>query len=63
MISLPVSTNDLGFTVTGRDPPSRILQIPIIAFEPCLELTNFPYGVLDVGYVYHMITLKFDENI
>jgi hypothetical protein len=32
-----------------------ILQTPITAFEPSLELTNFPYGVLDVGYVYVLL--------
>jgi hypothetical protein len=31
----------------------RILLIPIVAFEPCLELKNSHSGVLDVGYVYH----------
>ena len=30
----------------------------MIAFEPCLELMNFPSGVLDVGYVYHPKKLK-----
>ena len=49
-IFLLESTNNL--SLKGCNPLSRILLTPMIAFEPCWELTNFPSGVLDVGYVY-----------
>ena len=49
-IFLPESMNDL--SLKGCYPLSRILLTPTIAFEPYQELTNFPSGVLDVGYVY-----------
>ena len=49
-IFLPESMNDL--SLKGCNPLSRILLTPMIAFEPCQELMNFPSGVLDVGYVH-----------
>jgi hypothetical protein len=49
MIFLPEFTNDLG--LAEGDLLSRILH-PMIAFAPCRVQMSFPFGVLDVGYVY-----------
>jgi hypothetical protein len=47
---LPEFTNDLG--LAEGDQLSRILLHPMIAFAPCRVQMSFPFGVLDVGYVY-----------
>src|ERR1700679_748919 len=58
MVSFSKSTNDLGFGLAEREPPSRILPTLMIIFAPCRELESFRSGVLDVGYVYCLISRK-----
>ena len=58
-ISLIKSTNDLGLdALAEREPLSRILRTPMITFAPCRELESFRFGVLDVGYVYFLISWR-----
>src|ERR1700679_1668168 len=64
MISLSKSTNDLGFGLAEREPPLRIIPTPrmlptlMVIFAPCRELESFHSGVLDVGYVYGLISRR-----
>jgi hypothetical protein len=44
------STSNLGLDVLSS---LRILLLPMIALASGRELKSFPFGVLDVGYVYN----------
>ena len=52
MIFLPEFTNDLGLALGDLLSRTRIHLHPMIAFAPCRVQMSFPFGVLDVGYVY-----------